>query len=352
MSKHANPVLIGAFVLGAIALGIITVLLLVGGQWFQEPRQHIMYFDEAGQGLQEGAPVVFLGVKVGTVKRIHLAQAPETNKFMVAVTIEVQPSMVESSAKEHIDLRTPDTVRTLVEQGLRARLRIQSLLTGQLYIDLDFYPGKPARFIGHDPDLSEIPTIPTTVEELASKLERFPVDKLFADVVAISESIKKILATPEVQTLPHRLETTLAHLTSLSQKLGSVAPPLLDEVRADLAEMRKALTSAQTAAVKIGAAADNLGAAATKTGAAATNISAFANSGTPVLTDLAGASQEIAETARTVRTLTDNDSPAIYDIRTALKEMTRAAQALRALAETLEQQPEALLRGKRTEDTP
>ena len=70
MSKQANPTLIGAFVLGAIILGTVVVLLLAGGQWFQEKRQHMLYFDGAAQGLQVGAPVVFLGVKVGTVKRI------------------------------------------------------------------------------------------------------------------------------------------------------------------------------------------------------------------------------------------------------------------------------------------
>lgn len=340
MSKHANPVLIGAFVIGAMALGIITVLLLAGGQWFIEPRQHIMYFDGGGQGLQEGAPVVFLGVKVGTVKRIHLGLDHESSTFMVAVTIEIQPSMVESNTQEQVDLRDPVTIRALVERGLRARLRMQSLLTGQLYVDLDFYPEKPARFISKQPEISEIPTIPTTVDELASKLEGFPADKFFADVSIISESVKKILATPEVQALPSRLEATLVHLTSLTQKLDSMAPPLLAEVQTDLAEMRKALTSAQTAAKKIGAAAD-------KTGIAAMNISTLTDPKAPVIENFADAGKELAETAKTVRDLTDNQSPTISTLQAALKEMARAAQAMRILAETLEQQPEAILRGKK-----
>lgn len=352
MSKHANPVLIGAFVLGAMVLGVITILLLAGGQWFQKPQQHIMYFDGAGQGLQEGAPVVFLGVKVGTVKRIHLGLDQESDTFMVTVTAEIQPSMVESNSLTQIDLRDPNTISAMVKRGLRARLRMQSLLTGQLYIDLDFYPGKPAKLIGHTPGISEIPTIPTTVDELTHKLEGFPVDKFFADIAIISDSINKILATPEIQSLPARLEAILVHLTSLAKKIDNLAPPLLDEVRLDLAEMRKALANAQSAATKIGAAADSLSAAAKKTGTAATDISALAQPDSAIVTNLAGAGREIAKTAQSVRDLTENNSPAIYDIRAALKEMTRAAQALRLLAETIEQQPEAILRGKRAENEP
>lgn len=349
MSKHANPFLIGAFVLGAMVLTVITILLLAGGQWFQEPRQHVMYFEGAGQGLQEGAPVVFLGVKVGTVKRIHLGLDQESGVFIVAVTVEIQPSMVESSKQENIDLRDPATISTLVKQGLRARLRMQSLLTGQLYIDLDFHPEKPARFISHAPDVSEIPTIPTTVDELASKLEGFPVDKFFADVAIISESIKQILATPEVQELPRHLESTLIHMTSLARKLDSMTPSLLNEIGVDLRELRKALASAQTVLTKIGTASDRMGAAAEKTGAAATTIRDLTRQDSPIVANLAGASKELSETARTVRNLTDSESPTIYEIRAALKEMTRAAQALRILTETLDQQPEAIIRGKRAD---
>ncbi len=77
MSRKANPTLIGAFVVGAIALTVVTTLLLAGGSWFGERRQHIMYFEGAAQGLQVGAPVVFLGVKVGTVKQIQLGLDPQ-----------------------------------------------------------------------------------------------------------------------------------------------------------------------------------------------------------------------------------------------------------------------------------
>ncbi len=137
MSKQANPTLIGAFVLGALALAILATLLLAGGTWFGERRQHVLYFEGAAQGLQVGAPVVFLGVKVGTVKEIQLGLDQSSLRFLVPVIIEIEPNVVHTRNGQTIDLRDRGVMRGLVERGLRGRLRMQSLLTGQLYVDLD-----------------------------------------------------------------------------------------------------------------------------------------------------------------------------------------------------------------------
>ena len=321
MSRQANPTLIGAFVLGAILLGAVTVLLLAGGQWFQERRQHVLYFEGAAQGLQVGAPVVFLGVKVGTVKRIQLGLDAENHRFMVPVTIEVEPNLVQSPRGEQVDLRDRKTIRQLVERGLRGQLKMQSLLTGQLYVDLDFHPDKPARFIARDSDVSEIPTIPTTAEELATKLEGFPMDTFLTDLAAISQSFNTILSSEAARMIPVRLEATLAHLQSLSAKLDSDGGPVL-------AEMRKALEAVRVAMVKVGGVAE---------------------AGSPVLASLGKASDELAKTAQALQGLAGEESPTVQHLNTALQEISRAARALRLLAETLEQQPEAVVQGKRLE---
>jgi len=328
MSRQANPTLIGAFVLGAIILGAVTILLLAGGQWFQVRRQHVLYFEGAAQGLQVGAPVVFLGVKVGTVKRIQLGLDAENHRFMVPVTIEVEANLVQSPRGEQVDLRDRKTVRQLVERGLRGQLKMQSLLTGQLYVDLDFHPDKPVRFIARDSEVSEIPTIPTTAEELATKLEGFPMDTFLADLAAISQSLNKILSSEAARMIPVRLEATLAHLQSLSAKLDSDGGPMLTEMRTDLVEMRKALEAVRAAMVKVGGVAE---------------------AGTPMVESLTKTSEELAKTAQALRGLAGEGAPTAQHLNTALQEISRAARALRLLAETLEQQPEAVVQGKRRE---
>ncbi len=338
MSRKANPTLIGTFVLGALALAVVAMLLLAGGNWFGERRQHVLYFEGAAQGLQVGAPVVFLGVKVGTVKQIQLGLDEQSRRFLVPVMIEVQPQVVRTRGGENVDLRDRTTVRQLVERGLRGRLRLQSLLTGQLYVDLDFHPDKPATFAALDPDLSEIPTIRTAVQELASKLEGFPMDKFLADVAAISGAVNKLMSAQATQELPQRLDVTLRHLQSLAARLDAQGGPILNDVRSNLAEMHKALLAAQAALAKLDTAADR--------------VADLARSDSRLVASMTQASEELAKAASAVRRLTEQESPTTQHLNAALKEIARAADALRLLAETLEQQPDAIWRGKKQKANP
>lgn len=338
MSRKANPTLIGAFVLGALTLAVVTTLLLTGGSWFGERRQHVMYFEGAAQGLQVGAPVVFLGVKVGTVTQIQLGLDPQSHRFLVPVTIELEPQVVRTRGGEPIDLRDRATVRQLVERGLRARLRMQSLLTGQLYVDLDFHPDKPAIFAALDPEQSEIPTIRTAVQELATKLEGFPMDKFLADVAAISDAVNQLMSAKATQQLPKRLDATLRHLESLAARFDAQSGPLLKDVRGNLAEMQKALLAAQAALARLDTAADR--------------VAELAKPDSRLVAGMTQASEELAKAAGAVRSLTEQESPTVDNVNATLKEIARAADALRLLAETLEQQPDAIWRGKRQKAAP
>lgn len=338
MSRKANPTLIGAFVLGALTLAVVTTLLLTGGSWFGERRQHVLYFEGAAQGLQVGAPVVFLGVKVGTVTQIQLGLDPQSHRFLVPVTIELEPQVVRTRGGDPVDLRDRATVRQLVERGLRARLRMQSLLTGQLYVDLDFHPDKPAIFAALDPALSEIPTIRTAVQELATKLEGFPMDKFLADVAAISDAVNQLMSAKATQQLPKRLDATLRHLESLAARFDAQSGPLLNDVRGNLTEMQKALLAAQAALARLDTAADR--------------VAELAKPDSRLVAGMNQASEELAKAAGAVRRLTEQESPTVDNVNATLKEIARAAYALRLLAETLEQQPDAIWRGKRQKSAP
>jgi paraquat-inducible protein B len=378
MSKHANPTLIGAFVLGALLLGATSIILLGGSSWFQTRHQHILFFEGAAQGLQVGSPVVFLGVKIGTVKRIQIGLNEESQRFLVPVTIEVDPQTVQTSTGDQLDLQDHATFQQLLDRGLRARLRMQSLLTGQLYVDLDFYPDKPARFFSKDPKLNEIPTIPTATEELANKFENFPMDKFLKDLAAIGESLNTVLADQSVKAIPARLEATLAHLESLSAKLDKNSEQLMGDVRTNLAGLTKAVGAVQkamlaaegaagrvgNAAERIGSAADRIGntvervdnnmdrvgSAADRVGTTADRVGEAVNANSPLVLELTRASVQVRQTAQTLQNLTSQESPTKVRLDQAMVEIGRTARALRLLAESLENQPESMLRGKRTKE--
>lgn len=325
MSKQANPALIGGFVLGAIALCVISVLLLARGVWFQERPQHVLYFEGVSQGLQVGSPVVFLGVRVGTVKRIQLGIDADNRRFMVPVVIEIEPNTVQPDNSGQMDLRSHETTRRLVEQGLRGQLRMQSLLTGQLYVDLNFHPGKPARFETNDPKISEIPTIPQTVDELTAKLEGFPIEAFLADLAEISRLLKKALASPETKEIPVRLAASLRSLEAFSSRLNRESEPLLIAARENLGRLAKALDTAHSAFVKVDQAAQVA---------------------PQLMAGLERAGGELTRAAENVRRLSAEEAPTVARLNEALFEIGRAARALRFLAESIESQPESLIRGK------
>ena len=325
MSRQANPAMIGGFVVGALILGVITLLLLTGGQWFQQRRQHVLYFEGAAQGLQVGAPVVLLGVKVGTVKQIQLGLMQDGLTFVVPVTIEIEPAVVQASNGEQVDLGDPETLQQLISRGLRAQLRMQSLLTGQLYIGLNFYPDKPLRLVSDNPDLSEIPTIPTTAEKLSLTLEDFPMDQFLRDLASISASMSRLLAADATAELPQRLNRALQHLESLAQKLDRESRPLLQELRADLAVLNEALGSFKKAADQ---------------------VTQLTDPQSPLFNNLNRASEELAGAALAVERLAGEGSPTAAGLYEMLQEISRAAHAMRMLVETLEQQPQSIFWGK------
>jgi paraquat-inducible protein B len=81
MGRRSNPTLIGAFIVGAVALIVIGLLVFGRGQLFTEKRTYVLYFDGSVKGLNVGAPVDFQGVKIGSVTDIKVQYLPQTNEF-------------------------------------------------------------------------------------------------------------------------------------------------------------------------------------------------------------------------------------------------------------------------------
>ena len=163
--NQASPALVGAFVIGAIAL-IVTGLLVFGGTgWFVERNTYVAYFPGSVKGLRVGAPVDFRGVTVGEVTDIKVLFNPQEVSARIPVIMELDPSQIEVTGGDAIVSQEEDAER-LIEAGFRAQLQSQSLLTGLLFVNLDFYPDAPVRLVGGDVPYPEIPTIPSDLEQL------------------------------------------------------------------------------------------------------------------------------------------------------------------------------------------
>jgi len=315
MSRKANPTVIGAFVVGAIVISVVAVMILTSGALFQKKLDFVMYFQGSVKGLNVGAPVNYRGVQVGTVKKIEIVLSPEQHA-RIPVTVEIDPAAFSwkgYGGKMSLEELREGVHQASIKEGLRGQLQMQSLLTGQLFIQLDYFPGTKPRFTEAG-DMPEIPTVPTPLQELGSILQDFPVKKVLADIQKAAASLADLAASEKIHTTVESVDQAFKDVSELMNKLESrteALGPALVEAQQTLVEGRKTL--AQTT------------------------------------TTLAAAQQtfmQATETLKPMKSLVGDDSELLESIEDALAAMTDAAQAIGTLADTLERRPEAILKGK------
>ena len=302
MSEKSQYATTGAFVVGALLIFVAVVLYLLGSG-FGKRESFVMGFDAAAKGLSAGAPVALRGVQIGQVTDVDVVLDTKTADVLVVVKAEIDETSIYYEGD-------PDAVNTedLIKRGLRAQLNMQSLVTGLLYIEMDFHPDSPVRHYDLNSDLPQFPTVPTNLERLAMQLQNFDIDKLAKRIETISDGIDKLVSSKEIQQLPINMNETLNSLKELSEKmqtqLASSGPRLdamLDETTTTIASTGSQLNDA---------------------------VQSFENS------------------MQSLEELVSSDSTTVYQMNEALNEVSRASRSLRLLTTTLERQPESLIRGR------
>lgn len=176
MSKSANKTLIGAFVVGATALLLLAIAVFGSGKLFQTTSRYVLFFDGSISGLSVGSPVLFRGVPVGRVVEIRLTGDLDNLVFQTPVFIELNKKDEGRFSVSDGDISKKEYLDRLVSHGLRATLATQSLLTGQLMIEMDFYPRSqipyPIREVKEYDDVPEIPTIPSQFDNIRKRSRR------------------------------------------------------------------------------------------------------------------------------------------------------------------------------------
>jgi paraquat-inducible protein B len=224
-----------------VTLVLGAVLWLSSGDWFQPKDLFVVVFPGSVRGLNKGAPVTFRGVKTGEVKGVDAVLTDQKDEpIVIVVTIEITRNVVsatEGEARPFARLSGAQLAQELVARGLRARMMSSSLLTGQKYIDMDFLPQDPPRFVGVKAPYPELPTTPTAMEKLGEKGEQFieklaelPIDEMLEDVRKALQSLRTILESED-------LKGAIAG----ARRATNAVPPTLEEARATLAEARKAV---------------------------------------------------------------------------------------------------------------
>src|SRR4029453_15768332 len=174
MGSKINPNAIGALGVGAIVLLIAGGLLFGGGKFFQEKLPYVLFFEGSVEGLNVGAPVVFRGVQVGQVTAVEALADPATSSIVIRVKIAFVRGSLQVRGGRVQDPQKG--VEGLVQKGLRASLRMQSFVTGLLYVAFDFQPDTPVVLRGLDATVPELPTIPSDMDQLKSTVQEAMAD--------------------------------------------------------------------------------------------------------------------------------------------------------------------------------
>lgn len=332
MSTRANATLIGAFVIGALTLAVLAIITFGGKDFLKKKGQIIMYFSGSVNGLNTGAPVNVRGVQIGTVRKIDIVFNPKTGEIRVPVIADLKPESIEEARKLRLIPNDKDPIKTLVEKlGLRAQLQLQSVLTSQLYIELDYHPDTEIHYYG-DGSMLEVPTVPMTLDKLNKALDKVSLEEIAEDFTSSLKALKKLLNSPKVMDTITTVNSSFKEMDNLSRELrqqldttGSQIDRTLADIQSLTEEMKQTFKSTNRLI-----AADSP--QVMKLDSALTNIS--------------NAADEITRAARTISGL--QDSPEMYRLNQALDEITTAARSVRELADTLEREPNAILTGKKT----
>ena len=325
MSKSANKTLIGAFVVGALALLVLGIAVFGSGILFKKTTTFVMFFEKSISGLNVGSPVVFSGVPVGRVSAIRMVDGGKgSTVFRIPVYVELDNKddgpLADSSYRSEEEAK--DYLLLLLERGLRGRLSPQSLLTGQLMIELDFFPpyeaGPRVTEVKEYDDVWEIPTIPSRLDSIWHKFSTMPVDDIAANILKISQHINQMLERTEVRDL-------IAHTDELVQ-----------EIRKAAVNLEGTLAGIRSASERYAALAQTMD----------HRLIASAASFDETLKSFRVAAGEAERVLSSARSVVGQNSVTIQEFNRTLREIAEAARAVRGLAGTLQRNPESVLFGK------
>jgi paraquat-inducible protein B len=221
------------------------------------PVTTVFYFNQSLRGLSPGAPVDFRGIVLGEVRSVGVEFDPVKKDFRMPVTVDMYPSRLgrrfqETVTDEKDRNAGPLVLERMVSHGLRGQLRTGNLLTGQLYIALDFFPNAAQAKLDMNAYPIEVPTVPNALDELqaqiasiARKLDKVPFDQIGINLRDSLKSADNLFKKVDGQLVPE-LQTTLSEARKTfgeAQQVLQQDSPVQSDLRTALQQLTQTLQS-------------------------------------------------------------------------------------------------------------
>ncbi len=337
MSKSVSPTAIGSFVIGAVVLIVAGILIFSSGKLFTESTRLVTVFPGSVKGLQAGSPVLFRGVRIGSVKAINILYDRQELSVIVPVYLEIDNSVIQDMnlirAGNTDDQTPPQEIEALIKAGLRANLDLQSFVTGQMSVALDFFPDSPAKLTHADNRYPEIPTTPSTMTKVISTMRNLPLQELVQKAIDTLDGIDTLVRSESIEQTLADASLAAQDARKLISGIQAQVLPLSDAAQAMLVQAQRTLQSVE----------NEFNATLGHYTRLAKNADVHV---APALKSAAAALEAARAAFENVDELVGDNSPKRTDLDTALKEFSGAARSFRILADYLERHPDALIKGK------
>jgi len=312
---------VGAFVFGALALGVVAILMFAGSSFFTPKLRVVAFFQDSVAGLTVGSPVTLRGVKVGSVQSLKVNLKLPDMVPVIRVYMDIQPGQVSwtggSSSADVADLELA------VKTGLRAQLSTQSLVTGQVSVSLDFHPDTPATLIGGGGAL-EIPTIPSDFQR-----------------------IKDQIAELKLADLAEKARTALTGINHIVGELNGKLGPLADSLRQTSDDVRTTLDTTSEAVRQLQRdASRTLDSVDHLANTTENQVLASGKDIDRVAATADHAATEAAKVAANLNDLTAPRSPMRDNLEATLRDLAASASSLRNFSHDVERNPNVILLGR------
>jgi len=332
VAKQANNMMIGGFVIFAVFLLICSIVIFGSGNFFKHIDKYIFHFEGSIKGLNVGAPVLFEGVRVGKVTSIvaSINETKLTTDIRVIAEIDHDRFQFDNEVKQRA---SEVLVSKLIDKGLRAVLAIQSLVTGQLLIELEYHPESPVKLKGGNPNYIEIPTTSSNTRRFLKSLQSLNLEGLDKSLESVLSGLDRLVNDPAILSGASSLNKTIDELRNLITRVDIHVDPLAQSLQGTLGDTRRLLNNVDRQVAPV-------------TGDLKKILVNFNKLVRDADISIKLLTNNLDRTLAKLSGIVSEDSPLIIEIQDALSKFSAMSSSIRQLADYLEQHPEALLKGK------
>ena len=332
--------MIGVFVIFSLILFMTAIVIFGGNKFFAKEDLIITYFEGSLSGLSVGAAVTYRGVTIGQVKAINIhIQAGDTQnqKLIIPVLISLSAgtTLIVDGPIERNDEDINIFLESMCQRGLRAKLKLKSLVTGKRYIDLAFYENSPAIYRDKAGEYFEIPTLPSDMQQLSKMLEGINLGDLYhkflntlTSLEHLSSGLSKSLDQEKTKQLLDNLLLATANLNSILEKIDTGVPPIIEKIDSSLDSFASFSTHADNVVLSLDKQID------------------------PLANKIKSTFDHMDTTLAQVNTLLNQaekgispNSPLYYQFTQAMQQLEETASSIKKLSEFIRRNPDTLIFG-------